>query len=85
MGLLANMYLNFGLAPKFLNTEEIDHFIFFRPYVCLLGRIPDTDIYRDINIYQEVCAVSFEDNRIFMLKNAEIIIINLSYLCCQCI
>lgn len=24
-----------------------------RPYVCLLGRIPDTDIYRDINVYQE--------------------------------
>ena len=22
--------------------------------MCLLGRIPDTDIYRDINVYSEV-------------------------------
>ena len=29
-------------------------FSIFRPYACLLGQIPGTDIYRDVTVYKEV-------------------------------
>lgn len=27
---------------------------FDRPYVCVLGQMPGTDIYRDVSVYKEV-------------------------------
>lgn len=27
---------------------------FCRPYVCVLGQMPGTDIYRDVSVYKEV-------------------------------
>ena len=36
-----------------LNIFKCMYYI-FRPYICLLGRIPGTDIYKDIKVYEEV-------------------------------
>ena len=29
-------------------------YLICRPYVCVLGQMPGTDIYRDISVYKEV-------------------------------
>ncbi|XP_021349060.1 prestin-like isoform X2 [Mizuhopecten yessoensis] len=39
-----------------------------RPYSCLLGQMPETDIYRDVSVYKE--AVKIPDVKIFRFENA---------------
>ncbi|XP_033744997.1 LOW QUALITY PROTEIN: prestin-like [Pecten maximus] len=39
-----------------------------RPYSCLLGQMPETDIYRDVSVYKE--AVEIPDVKIFRFENA---------------
>ncbi|XP_069142330.1 prestin-like isoform X1 [Argopecten irradians] len=39
-----------------------------RPYSCLLGQIPETDIYRDVSVYKE--AVEIPDVKIYRFENA---------------
>ncbi len=29
----------------------------FRPYTCLLGRVPHTDIYKDLSVYKVVSTI----------------------------
>ena len=39
-----------------------------RPYACLLGQIPETDIYRDVTVYKE--AKEFPNIKIFRFENS---------------
>lgn len=39
-----------------------------RPYACVLGQIPETDIYRDVRVYKE--AIEFPRIKIYRFENA---------------